>query len=333
MKYLDRFFGMVEITEPVVLELMASEPLLRLKRIDQAGLRTLWAKPEAKVGRYEYSRFNHSVGVYLLLRRYNASLEEQVAGLIHDVSHAAFSHCIDYVLPDGSEKEANYQDKIFREYVRRTKIPKILQRHGFDPDYIIDESNFPLMERALPDLCADRIEYSLRAALLFNEIGPKDSAFFLEKLGTEDDNWVFSDLESARRYAEMFLLLNKKYYAGLPSAVMFRVVGDCLAYAIEQGYIKEGDLYTDDQTVTDQIKEFIGQDQELRRLFKRMDVKVEVVNDPDNHESVVFCKSRIVDPLFRQGREIKRVSEIDEKWAGVVKEEMKPKQYFLRFID
>ncbi|NQV13734.1 MAG: HD domain-containing protein [Parcubacteria group bacterium] len=117
MKYQDRIYGSVEIKEPVILELIACPAIQRLKEIDCAGYM------RAHFPDIERSRFEHSMGVFLLLRKYNASLEEQIAGLIHDVSHSAFSHCVDYALAAGSQKEQNHQDNVFDAFVRQTEIP------------------------------------------------------------------------------------------------------------------------------------------------------------------------------------------------------------------
>ena len=62
-----------------------------------------------------------------------------------------------------------------------------------------------------------------------------------------------------------------------------------------------------------------------------MNNEVKIINDPNNYDASVFCKSRVVDPLFRQSQEIKRVSEVDPSWNNIVKRELKPKQYFLKF--
>jgi hypothetical protein len=73
------------------------------------------------------------MGVYLLLKNYGAPIEEQIAGLIHDASHSAFSHCVDYVLAAGSESEQSHQDNVFDEFVRRSEIPSILKKYSIDP--------------------------------------------------------------------------------------------------------------------------------------------------------------------------------------------------------
>jgi HD superfamily phosphohydrolase len=82
--------------------------------------------------------------------------------LIHDVSHGAFSHCLDYVFDEGSQKEQTHQDNIFEKFVKESGIPRILETYGIDINYVVDDKNFPLKERLLPDLCADRIDYILR---------------------------------------------------------------------------------------------------------------------------------------------------------------------------
>lgn len=331
MKYSDRVYGKFEITEPIILELIKSAQLQRLKDIDTAGYRPLWIKPDTKTGEYDHSRFAHSVGVYLLLRKYGAPLEEQIAGLIHDVSHSAFSHCIDYVLEVGSEKDHDHQDNIFVDFVKRTKIPQILKRYGFDLNYILDDSHFPLKEKSLPDLCADRIDYSLRTAVIFGELDDNGKKYLLNNLSTENNNWVFRDFESARRYAELFLRLNTIYYAGFPSAIMFRTVGDCLRYALQKSYVSENDLYATDKLVIEKIVCFLDKDERLKLLFDRMNNKVKIVNDQNNYDASVFCKSRVVDPLFNDGKKIKLVSQVSQNWSKIIKQESKPKQYFLKF--
>jgi hypothetical protein len=325
MKYHDRIYGEIEISELVILELIKTPAIQRLKQIDQIGYFEPYFPGTA------HSRFEHSMGVFILLKKYKAPLEEQIAGLIHDVSHAVFSHCIDYALDSGSEKEHNYQDNVFGIFVRKTEIPSILKKYKLDIKYILEESNFPLKERLLPDLCADRIDYSLRTAVIFNEIKKVDVEHFLENLIVENNYWVFKNFENAKKYAELFLKLNSLYYAGLPSAVMFRTVGDCLRYALQNGYITKTDLYTTDRQVLEKVKRYSSEDSKLRLLFDRMNNKIKFRNNSDDYNAHVFCKSRIVDPLCKHNGEIKRVSEIDKDWAITVKRESIPKEYFIKF--
>ena len=140
MIYTDKIYGRFEITEQVIVELINCPSLQRLKGVDQAG----YPKPYF-VG--SSNRFEHSLGVFLLIKKYNAPIEEQVAGLIHDVSHFVFSHCIDYTLDENSEKEHNYQDSILKDFIRESEISGIIEKYNLNLNTILDDQNFPLKKK------------------------------------------------------------------------------------------------------------------------------------------------------------------------------------------
>lgn len=327
MNYQDKIYGEVEINEPVILDLINSRELQRLKGIDQAG----YYEPYHQGSKH--TRFEHSLGVYLLLNRFGASIEEQIAGLIHDVSHSAFSHAVDYALPEGSEKEQSHQDKYFEEYVLNSNIPEILNKYGFDVGYILNEKNFSLQENQLPDLCADRIDYSLRGLIAYKVADAEKSKTILEKLTVKNGKWVFEEFDSAYEYAKLFDALNRDFYSAITTAVMFRRVGDYLEHALNQGYITKEDLYTTDKEVLDKINKNLAKDEKLDLLWKSMNNGGGYQNNPDNYDAEVYCKSRIVDPFCLHNGEMKRVSEIDPNWGDIVMKELQPKRFFLKFTN
>ncbi|MBP7006198.1 HD domain-containing protein [Patescibacteria group bacterium] len=325
MTIFDRVYGSISITEPVILELINAPTLQRLKEIDQSGYKEPFFPGSA------HSRFEHSVGVYWLLNRYGASLEEQIAGLLHDVSHSAFSHCVDYALAEGSEGEQSHQDNIHDAYVERSEIPGILHKYGIDLAFILDDSHFPLKETTIPDLCADRIDYSLRGAIAYHLIDRDEAEGILAELAAEDGVWVFTSQASAKRFARLFLDLNDLYLADLHSAVMFRAVGDYLKRAISKRYISVADLYTTDKAVLAKIAPHHEEDAELERYFERMNNRIPFKNDPTDYDAKVVCKSRFVDPLCLESGEIVRLSSVDLEWKKIMQGSVKTKEYFLKF--
>lgn len=80
----DDIYGEIKINEPILLKLLGSPSILRLKKISQCGV------PDRYYHLKNYSRYEHSVGAMILLRKLGATLEEQVAGLLHDVSAGPF---------------------------------------------------------------------------------------------------------------------------------------------------------------------------------------------------------------------------------------------------
>jgi HD superfamily phosphohydrolase len=76
---------------------LRTAPLQGLRGMHQGGA-IVHANPAIN-----HTRFDHSAGVMLRIRRLGGSLWEQLAGLLHDVLHTAFSHLIDYVLEVAEE--------------------------------------------------------------------------------------------------------------------------------------------------------------------------------------------------------------------------------------
>lgn len=330
MKITDKIYGEFEINDEVILKLIASEPLQRLKGIDQAAYsKGFYPKADYK----NNTRYAHSVGVYLLLKKYNAPVEEQIAGLIHDVSHSAFSHAVDYALAEGSGKTQGHQDRVFNKFVRESEIPKILEKNSFDLEYILDDSNFPLKENELPDICADRIDYFLRNAVLYGDITSKDVQDILQHLKAINGKWIFDNYESARKFAEIAFKVNQDYFSSLTSAAMFMGVGNYIKHALQNSYISEKDLYENDEFVLKKIAKQHKKDKELLKLFNRIDRGVKYIDDPEDYEKVVYVKSRVIDPLYFEGKNIQRVSDKDPNWGKLIKENLKPKKYYLKFMD
>lgn len=330
MIYTDRIYGRIKIKEPVILELIASPSLQRLKGVGQAGYSSLYFQLHHSKGA-DFSRFEHSLGVFILLKKYGASLEEQIAGLLHDISHTAFSHTADYIFPAGSPTKHNYQDKIHEKFVKISEIPQILARHQIDIDYILDEKNFPLKEKPLPDLCADRLDYSLRNSVTYQVSSKKQVNYFLKNLLAINKQWVFKNFVSAKKYGTLFLKLNSIHYAGFPTAVMFQTTADVLKRALQKGYLIKKDLFTTDQAVLKKIKKHLKKDQKLRLLYDRMTGKVKVRNNPRDYDVATVLKSRIIDPLFKSNGKIKRLSQTDKNWQKIIKKELVPKKYFIKF--
>ena len=117
----DRVYGKIQVTEPVLLEIMQSQPVQRLKGIYQAGI-SIRAIPKLTV-----TRFEHSVGVMYLLQKLGASVEEQIAGLLHDVPHTAFSHVVDYVF---RSKEHDFHEKFHEKIITESGVPIVLKKYA-----------------------------------------------------------------------------------------------------------------------------------------------------------------------------------------------------------
>lgn len=153
MLIIDRVYGKIKITNPLIIELIKSSPMQRLKGINQSG-GPVFLEPNRDITRYE-----HSIGVWYLLNKYGANLEEQVAGLLHDTPHTAFSHVIDFVF---QSEDHTFHEKFMEKVILFSEIPTILKKYNINVGTILDKERFHLLDAELPDLSADRIDYFLR---------------------------------------------------------------------------------------------------------------------------------------------------------------------------
>ena len=76
------------------------------------------------------TRFEHSLGVFALLRRLRAPRREQVAGLLHDISHTAFSHAVDFVF---TSEEQDHHEQLKPLMLERPDVVQPWRVLGYSP--------------------------------------------------------------------------------------------------------------------------------------------------------------------------------------------------------
>ena len=293
----DRIYGRVIITSDVIVELLHSAPMQRLKGICQYGV------PDAYYHHKGYSRYEHSVGVMLLLKRLGATEEEQIAGLLHDVSHTAFSHVVDWVIGEGGAE--GYQDEQHEQYARASEIPRILKRHGYSIDRVIDYHHFGLLERDAPDLCADRVDYSLR------EFPASVVKTCLATLAAVNGRIVFTDKAAAALFAKHFLIQQMEFWGGFESIARYRIFADVLRTSLAEGAITMDDFWQDDDFVMRKI--MASASPEVQHTLHVLES--DSLANLDKSDVVVHKKFRHVDPHFVSDGEVVRLKDINQGFA------------------
>lgn len=305
----DKIWGKFEIKEKILEELLQSKEVQRLKGIAQFGL------PYKYYSLPGFSRYEHSVGVMLLLRKIGASLDEQVAGLLHDVSHTAFSHLIDWVV--GDRINEGYQDKKHKESFNGN-LGEILKKHGFSKDNISEYSNFSLLEQPSPDLCADRVDYAIRE---FNYwAAPKTVSLCKDSLRNYYGKIVFASKEPASAFGVSYIKLQKDHWGGAECTLRWEIFSQILKRGIENKIISIKDFEFDDESVIEKLKNSgdLIINKKLGQLRRKL--KYDVVEGlPATYH--LHKKFRSVDPYYFEGDRVVRLGEMDRDYACLIEKE------------
>jgi uncharacterized protein len=302
MEIIDDIYGRFEISQPVLKDLLRSRTFLRLKMIHQSGP-SQYLYPWKQVSRYD-----HSIGVMLLLRKFNASISEQIAGLLHDLTHTAFSHVADFVFANENHE---YHELFHEQMVDRSEIGAILKKYKFSKK-VIHPENFTLLERDMPDLCADRIDYALRDwyAMEKNKASVKIK---LDGLLVDNHEFMFSNVHAAEAFAGDYLQTDKETWANPREIALYELMAQAIRHAMDKYILTHDDLFTDDKTVMEILR--AKGDAYIRKKLAYMTPRFRIeVATPEHYHVFVKTKVRYVDPKILVKGKIKRLSDMSKSF-------------------
>jgi HD superfamily phosphohydrolase len=304
----DALWGKIKLDDPVLEELVASAPIQRLRGIEMAGA-SRYLFPERQSG----TRFEHSLGVLHILQVLDASLEEQVAGLLHDVPHTAFSHTADTVFPS---EEYDYHERFQHDIIMRSEIPAILARYQIDLRAALEPHTFPLLEQSLPDLCADRLDYSLRDLHAAGMVTDGELYTFVSHLVPTAQGIVINDTEAALSFSYLFQRANDAFWTGPDEAGAYWALAGAIKRALETGGFIDADLFSTDEEAMLKLRSL---DDSLVQAYLRLLEPGTVFHQADEHSPffVTHMKQRSVDPRVKEPswESVRRLSEVSEEYA------------------
>lgn len=285
MRIEDKIYGEFEV-EGVLEELINTKVVQRLKNIHQGGASYL-VNPNWNVTRYD-----HSVGTMIFIKIIGGSLEEQIAGLLHDISHTAFSHVVDFALNKSNE---DYHEEIFERIVETSDIPKILTKHGYDyKDILYNETKWTLLERSAPALCADRIDYTLRDMYSYGYISLVAIKNFLDSLEVKDGEIVINSINAAEWFVNTYYKEVIGFFLNPLNIYAYNRLSNALKVALDNEIITLEDLLQDDNYVLTILKN--SKNEEVRSLIQSLNYNVDVVENKEEYDIHQVNKLRLIDP-------------------------------------
>ncbi|WP_242297052.1 HD domain-containing protein [Bacillus cereus group sp. BfR-BA-01382] len=281
----DVLYGEFEVDQ-VVEELILSKSVQRLKGIHQAGASYLMNE------KWNVTRFEHSVGVMLLVKKLGGSVEEQIAGLLHDVSHTAFSHVIDYVFDN---KDESYHEEIFSSVVKNSEIPAILAKHGYNyEDILLDDSKWTLLERSAPELCADRVDYTLRDMYTYGYISLEEVHSFLEDVIAVEKRMVLQSIEMAEWFTETYYKEVIDFFMQPMNIYGNDMLAKTLKVALHKRIIHADDFLLEDDELISKLQQC--NDPEVEVLLSKVHPNIKVIEDRNDYDLHQKNKVRLIDP-------------------------------------
>lgn len=298
MHWNDRVYGETQIDDPDICHLIACPTLQRLRGIRQAGP-SAFAYPFKTV-----TRFEHSLGALALLRRLQAPRVEQVAGLLHDISHTAFSHAVDFVVD--SEEQAHHES-LKPVFLHRPDIEEALGRFDYAPEHFYDDTIYPLLEQPIPLLCADRLDYFLRDGIACGVTSPQSVDRTLNALVVVENLICLNDLDAAREVVAQYAEMNRHWWSGPIEGYIYNEFADALREGYRLGVLRKDDMLADDEHVLACLRSaksplIAGKLERISRV------------DPaslDGYTPRIVPKVRWLDPLVVTEGSVRRLSEID----------------------
>ncbi|MGF9963157.1 HD domain-containing protein [Bacillus rhizoplanae] len=284
----------------VLAELLQSKAVQRLKKIHQGGA-SFFVNPTWNVTRYE-----HSVGVMILVKMLGGSVEEQIAALLHDRSHTAFSHIVDHVL---EEKDEDYHEQIFMDVIERSEIPSILQKYDYDYRMIEKWEQWTLLEQPLPNLCADRIDYTLRDLYTYGMISRQEVCSFLEDVTVHNGKICLQSVQAAEWFTEAYYKETIDFFLHPLNSYGYYILTKVLQEALQKNILDLSDFSTDDETVLHMLRN--SGDSEIEKMLNSLHPKV-VLEESKTEYDICYKggKARLIDPFVYKNGKMQRASVI-----------------------
>lgn len=246
-----------------------------------------------------YSRFDHSVGVSLIVWHFTKDLRASVAGLLHDISSPSFSHVIDFLNRDYLSQESTEAPTL--DMIRSSdELVRILDGYGLAPEDVCDYHVFPVADNETPKLSADRLEYTLGNGLNYGFTTERDVRRMYDDItvGTNEDGideLAFTDPAVASEFSRLALSCSKVYVSDQDRYAM-QILSEIVAGALERGTISLEHLYEPEDRLIGRLCSAEPSRMEWERFIRLSRV---TESGPGPWARMIVAKKRHINPLVK----------------------------------
>ena len=287
---------------PFIKEASQTPEMLRLKDVGMhCGLEyasfTEYKKLKA------YSRYEHSLGVALIVWNFTQDKAQSLAGLFHDIATPCFAHVVDFLHGDYENQEST-EEKTTAIIDHSKEIQQILKKLNITTAQVADYHLYPIADNDSPKLSADRLEYTLGnfynyQNLPLTKIQEMYDDLEVMKNETNEAELGFKHEDKAFEFVK-YMLKNSYMYSADPDRYAMETLARLLRDAIKDQVIKEEDLYLIEPEL---IKKLTSDPRYLERWKAYRKLSKVVRSDKEVEGSLkINAKHRYIDPLSTKGR-------------------------------
>ena len=275
-----------------------------------------------------HTRYEHSIGVALIVWNFTKDKKQTIAGLYHDIATPAFSHVVDFIHDDYETQESTeeYTEKIIR---KSKEIMNLLDRDGISIDEIKDYHLYPIADNDSPRLSADRLEYTLSDGVVTQDAFSLESIDRIYKdltiLKNEDgeDEIGFKNLKIAEEYIERATKLWHLFSGNNENGMIMQFWTDILSKMVKEKYITEEDLYKySEQQIVEKIRNCSN-----KKISKAFEIfsNSEKIERSETEVKDKYCisvktKKRYTDPLVQINGDAIRIDIASEKGKRIIED-------------
>ncbi len=316
-----KIYGQVEVEE-VIYKLIHTPTFMRLKGVHQGGAIFLINE------KISTTRYEHSIGTFILSKKLGGNIINQISALLHDISHQAFSHVIDYIL---NNKKENYHESIFEDVVKSNDMLDILDEYNIDVDKIIND-DYPILHIDLPHLSIDRIDYILRDLYSLKLINNKDIHEFIDALKVVNNKILLNSIDKAYWFHKYFYKAIMDFYLNPLNIIANDTITKYFQLAFQKIYITLNDFFYEDLELLELVKK--QGDKELEILYNKINKNIKYKLSNRKWDINRKFKKRIIDPSIYFKESIYKLSEIDKNIEDYNKksEKIQKKPIKIRFL-
>ena len=250
-----------------------------------------------------YTRYEHSIGVGLIVWHFTHDIQQSIAALLHDIATPTFAHVIDFLHGD-YEKQESTEEHTLKMISHSSEIVEILHEYSLQPIDVADYHLYPIADNDTPQISADRLEYTLGNIITYHldtleTVQQIYQSLIVGKNEHGVPELMFSTLANASRFAHLSLKCSQIYVDDEDRYAMQRLA-ELLANAIQLGVISEEDLYTTEKHV---IARLLSHPQTASEWQHYCQLSKILIGSHHPNAQQINAKKRHINPyVYQQGR-------------------------------